>query len=176
MFLFVLFFALFPRDQSFYVLLVISSSLYLNTMVKIIYHEPHLYVINPGIKAPFCSHVSGLAFSFPSYPCMLQVCFDFSMYLIVFHTNKPERQQPVRTSNQGSESEMAFIEHQNNAPRDEQTILKNMMQRLDRTNDIFENDLMMMSSRRLKNRVARFCCHHLKKVFFILVMLFFSLL
>ena len=86
MIMFVLFFVLFPRDQSFYVLLVIASSLYMNTFVKIFYHEPHLYVINHDIKAPFCSHVSGLAFSFPSYPCMLQVCFDFSMYLIVFHT------------------------------------------------------------------------------------------
>ena len=52
----------------------------------------------------------------------------------------------------------------------------NMLQRLDRTNDMFENDLMMISSRRFKTRFAQFCCHYLKKVFFITGMICFSLL
>jgi hypothetical protein len=71
MIVFVLFFSLFSRDQSFYILLVISSSLYLNNIVKIIYHEPHLYYFKEDMLPPFCGHISGMAFSFPSYPCML---------------------------------------------------------------------------------------------------------
>lgn len=94
MIVFVLFFVLFPRDQSFYILLVIGSSLYINNFFKLYYHDPHMYFVNDDIIPPFCGHVSGMAFSFPSYPCMLQVAMDFSIYLIIFHTDKKTKNDP----------------------------------------------------------------------------------
>ena len=89
MIVFVIFFVLFPRDQSFYILTVICLCTYLNTWLKMIYQEPHLYyTYYPYVNAAFCGHVSGLSFGYPSYPIMLQVCVDSSLYLTLFHTSK----------------------------------------------------------------------------------------
>ena len=89
MLLFMLFYVLFPRDQSFYLLVVINVCSYLNVLTKTVYHQPHLYYF-PDIKinAPFCGHISGLSFGFPSMPLMLQMCIDSSMFLTIFYTSK----------------------------------------------------------------------------------------
>lgn len=90
---FVLFFALFSRDQSFYLLAVITSCLYLAVFAKLAVRAPHAYYVDEHLEAPFCSHASGLGFGYPAYPVMLAVCFDVTMYLTVFHTVPGMRDQ-----------------------------------------------------------------------------------
>lgn len=41
-----------------------------------------------SINSPFCGHIGGLSFGFPNINILLQVCFDYSMFFIIFHTNK----------------------------------------------------------------------------------------
>lgn len=91
--LFVVFFILFPRDQSFYVLVVIMVTNQLNILLKVYFHEPHLYYTIEEINSPFCGHISGMSFGFPSQPLMLQICFDFSMFLTVFHASPGKKQE-----------------------------------------------------------------------------------
>ena len=58
-------------------------------------HNPAAYMANyndkdpsDSINSPFCGHIGGLSFGYPYINILLQVCFDYSLYLIIFHTNK----------------------------------------------------------------------------------------
>lgn len=164
---FVLFFALFSRDQSFYLLAVITSCLYVTLFAEVATRAPHAYFVDKELKSPTCGHASGLGFGFPEYPVMLCVCFGVTMFLTVFNTStgiatangasEPDEDADLHHSEglvssrfSRSSADSGFRSHSRRMTEDQEgrerrLRMQNIMRKkLDFTHDNFENDLMVL--------------------------------
>ena len=103
-----------------------------------------------------------------------------SMYLIVFHTGKESSVK--NNENDRSplipENEETFSSRfSNNLTNDrKQTLQENFMKKLDKTNDVFENDLMMIQSRNFSSPRAQSCFAIMKRVLLVLIIMTFTFL
>ena len=81
-------FALFPKDQAFYLLVVICSSIYITSLTLMVYEVLPLYMIKyPEVKSPTCDGPVFM-FAYPNDMIMLQAAFDATIFLLIFYTDK----------------------------------------------------------------------------------------
>ena len=87
----VVFFALFPRDQAFYVILVLSSGIYFDNILNLMFSYPTNYFeydlhVSQHITEKNLSKI--FQYGFPVSNLFIQIIFDVNIYLTMFHTNK----------------------------------------------------------------------------------------
>jgi hypothetical protein len=87
----VLFFVLFPRDQAFYILMVLVVAIYFDDVLNMLFAIPCNFIY---YGKPVPEHIDSrnvdevLRYAFPLSDLFIQVIFDTNIYLTAFHTSK----------------------------------------------------------------------------------------
>ena len=88
--IFAIFFVLFPRDQSFYILLVLVAGVCLDNSLNLFFAYPSNF-IKYQREVPDKLNASNLdeylRYSFPMTDVFIQIIFDINIYLTMFHTS-----------------------------------------------------------------------------------------
>ena len=155
---FLIFFVLFPRDQSFYVLFVINVAGILTVLLKIWYQRPQIYYnpeVNSGdtsshIHSAYCGHHSDMSFGWPADSILLQAAFDWTMFFTVFYTGKNsnlskslhtdlhlQRLSIVTKSTTGYPPEKLLPKYENGSAPHQMSV----------SEDVFQNDLVNWSGK-----------------------------
>lgn len=88
----VIFFAVFPRDQAFYVILVLSTSIYFDSVLNLMFSYPTNFFLF-GLE-DLSSHINKdnitriYQYGFPLSQLFVQIIFDVNIFLTMFYTNK----------------------------------------------------------------------------------------